>query len=249
MSKFLKEKEWLTLEDAAKRLTVSLGEAVTKNDIFQLAIKDKLQISYLLSGQVDLLVKDEDALYGWAYNQDVIKDRALTIKLSGAIIEVLSEIVLGVTKLDDNLFDSVEQGYWWSVVDGCQEYRPISIYGLDPYDEYFADLVDNIPLKLRWLVIQTEQLLEFEQSLADEHSLQKNTRKPSVDDLRKGELKRLIDEDGLENIRNLGRLAVWNTLADRSPEYFDISKKINDTIKAFFTKNALISFPKGRRTN
>lgn len=45
MSKLLKLKQWLSIEDAAKRLTISAGEDVTKTDILRLAIDGHLTLS------------------------------------------------------------------------------------------------------------------------------------------------------------------------------------------------------------
>lgn len=45
MSKFLKFKEWLTISDAAKTLTISTGEEVTETDILKFAIDDHLRLS------------------------------------------------------------------------------------------------------------------------------------------------------------------------------------------------------------
>jgi len=164
----LKAKQWITLDDASKRLSESFNEDVTTKDILQLAIENRLNISYFLSGRVALLIKDEDALYGWSYTKSVINDKALRLKISGLIKVVLSEIVLGVTDIDNDLFD--QSGYWWSVIDGENEFRPIWIGREDVHDESFVDIVDNIPLKLRCLVIQTADLLEFERSLLDEQN-------------------------------------------------------------------------------
>ncbi len=45
MSKLFKLKQWLTLEDAAKRLSTTLGEQVTVADILQLALDGRLKLS------------------------------------------------------------------------------------------------------------------------------------------------------------------------------------------------------------
>lgn len=45
MSKLFKLKQWLTLEDAAKRLSTTLGEQVTVADILQLALDGRLRLS------------------------------------------------------------------------------------------------------------------------------------------------------------------------------------------------------------
>lgn len=45
LSKLLKLKQWLSIEDAAKRLTISAGEDVTKTDILRLAIDGHLTLS------------------------------------------------------------------------------------------------------------------------------------------------------------------------------------------------------------
>jgi hypothetical protein len=45
MSKLLKLKEWLTVADAAKSLTISAGEVVTEADIFRLALDGHLTLS------------------------------------------------------------------------------------------------------------------------------------------------------------------------------------------------------------
>lgn len=45
MSKLLKLKKWLTVEDAAKRLSISVGEDVTEADILRLALDGHLTLS------------------------------------------------------------------------------------------------------------------------------------------------------------------------------------------------------------
>ena len=48
MSKLFKLREWITIPDAAKRLTVSLGEAVTEVDVFRLSLDGHLALSVQL---------------------------------------------------------------------------------------------------------------------------------------------------------------------------------------------------------
>ena len=45
MSKLLKLKDWLTLDDAAKQLTIMFGEPVSKADILRLALDGVLILS------------------------------------------------------------------------------------------------------------------------------------------------------------------------------------------------------------
>lgn len=45
MSKLLKLKDWLTLDDAAKHLSIMFGEDVTKADVLRLALDGKLNLS------------------------------------------------------------------------------------------------------------------------------------------------------------------------------------------------------------
>ncbi len=45
MSKPLKLKEWLTVKDTAKRLSISVGEDVTEADILRLALDGHLTLS------------------------------------------------------------------------------------------------------------------------------------------------------------------------------------------------------------
>ena len=45
MEKLYKLKKWLTIDEAAHRLSIELGEDVTKADIFQLASDEQLRIS------------------------------------------------------------------------------------------------------------------------------------------------------------------------------------------------------------
>ena len=241
----LKAKQWLTLDDASKRLSESFDEDVTPKDILQLAIENKLNISYLLSGRVDLLMRDEDALYGWLYTEAVINDKALRIKIDGLIKMVLSEIVLGVTDIDSDLYNS--DGYWWSVIDGDNEFRPIWIGRDDIHDEYFVDKVENIPLKLRWLVIQTVDLLEFERLMLKAQDQKLKLSVPLTLDRRKAELERLIENVGLDNLKPLGRLGVWQKLTEMNPVLFPVRIKADETVKAFYNNNPHISFPKGRK--
>ena len=48
MNKLFKLKKWLTLEDAAKRLSSSLDEEVTAKDILQLSLDEEIQISWYM---------------------------------------------------------------------------------------------------------------------------------------------------------------------------------------------------------
>ena len=48
MSKLLKLKEWLTTDEAAKRLSISAGEEVTEADILRLALDGHLTLSVYL---------------------------------------------------------------------------------------------------------------------------------------------------------------------------------------------------------
>jgi hypothetical protein len=48
VSKLLKQKEWVTLEDAAKYLSFTLEEEVTKEDILRFAINKRFKLSVLL---------------------------------------------------------------------------------------------------------------------------------------------------------------------------------------------------------
>ena len=45
MSKLLKLKEWLSVEDAARHLSIMFGEQVTEADILQLALDGRLTLS------------------------------------------------------------------------------------------------------------------------------------------------------------------------------------------------------------
>lgn len=48
MSKLFKLKEWLTVPDAAKHLTVVFGEEVTEVDVLQLALEGHLKLSIFI---------------------------------------------------------------------------------------------------------------------------------------------------------------------------------------------------------
>lgn len=45
MKKIYKLKKWLSIEEAAKRLSIELGEEVTESDVLQLAVDEQLRIS------------------------------------------------------------------------------------------------------------------------------------------------------------------------------------------------------------
>lgn len=49
MDKLLKAKKWLTLEDAARRLSISFDEKITESDIVQLCAEKRLSISVCLT--------------------------------------------------------------------------------------------------------------------------------------------------------------------------------------------------------
>lgn len=55
MSKLFKLKKWVTMEEAAKRLTSSLLEEVTEADILRLALDDRIQLSLMLHNGVPCL--------------------------------------------------------------------------------------------------------------------------------------------------------------------------------------------------
>lgn len=52
MSKLFKIKEWITVPDAAKNLSVTLGEEVTEIDVLHLALEGKLSLSVRVSSQI-----------------------------------------------------------------------------------------------------------------------------------------------------------------------------------------------------
>jgi hypothetical protein len=246
MSKLLKAKQWLTLEDAAKRLSISFDEDVTQKEVLQLTIEGKLALSYLLVGHAHLLVKDENALYGWRYTKKVINDKVLTVNNNGLLRNVLSQVVLGVTDLDSDQVAS-DIYYWWSVVDEGEEYRPIFIGREDVNDEYFADKVSNIPLKLRWLVIQTKHLIEFEQSLLDEQDKQAKPIQQKIQSQREQVLTQLIKQFSQDKLVILGRLGVWQELTKIDKSLFPPRDNANEALpKAFFRLQRLISFKSGR---
>ena len=45
MSKLFKLREWLTIPEAAKRMSISFGEEVTEADVFRLALDGHLRLS------------------------------------------------------------------------------------------------------------------------------------------------------------------------------------------------------------
>jgi len=56
--RLLRRKKWYTLDDAARRLTVELGEPATVRDVLQLALDGEIRICVILHGQAAKTITD-----------------------------------------------------------------------------------------------------------------------------------------------------------------------------------------------
>lgn len=175
MDNLFKLKGWFSLDDASKYFREVLNTGLTSQDIFQFGVEGKIHLSYLLEGSAELLVRDQTSMYGWSYQGDRVEGAVFKLNIQGMVKDKLSEVVLGITSSDKNLID--DDNIWWSVFRENEEYRLVSIGLEDPNDPYLADKVPNLPLKTKWIVIDSPDFWSFVDD-AKAANIQKNPELP-----------------------------------------------------------------------
>ena len=247
----IKNKDWLTMDDASRQLASLYQEDVCAKDVLQLVVENKLQISYYLPPFTDLLTKDEDTMYGWSNTPIRKNEQVFTLKVDGVVQSAILRVVFEQVDIDTDLIES--EGCWWSVFDEQGiEYRPIdNKWREEEGEECFADKVENVPFLYKWLVIERRCLLDFiHENL---NSKQKTpdgdnyTFKITIQQQREQLLAELINQREQADLITLGRLGVWKELTKMNSELFPFRDNSGDsTLKKFFDNQKLITFKRGR---
>ncbi len=110
MSKLFKLKQWLTLEDAAKHLSIALGETVREQDVLRLALDGHLRLSiHLVNGAyarpcIPISLDEVE----WDEVASLDGQRAISIPKGGRIwsdAHGTFQVLKAITELEDAIWD------------------------------------------------------------------------------------------------------------------------------------------------
>lgn len=238
MSKLLKLKKWLTIPEAAERLSTILEDKVAEADVLQLGLNNHLKLSVLFVDSPFSILKDQHFLPGI----DPYDDR-----LVGADFSVLDHIVdlcadknstrecifREYLRLIDgpwpeviswrgivvNSDDGFPYGGWLPCGSGPIPFILVEESERGEYWNHIRseryDRMTTLP-ETAMFIVRTRALLEFEQRLADQED--EEEQKPVEDaDKKMAALFDSVRVDDLERLFPTGNWKAWTNNAKRYP--------------------------------
>lgn len=234
MSKLLKLKKWLTVPEAAERLSTILEDKATEADVFRLALDGHLVLSLLfVEPPWGMLYEDDDPF------EVAILDEIVDVHISSrhtrqfVMRELLrmtgrpcdgDDVSRAVVYSKDSfpgaggLYILIEEAaygsYLMSENTGMAAYR-WGEHALITSDQRAFDIMTELPSKCMF-VIRTEALRDFEQRLADQEE-QAEQEPVEEADKKMAAMFDPVRVDELERLFPTGKWGAWTNNAKRYP--------------------------------
>ena len=206
MSKLLKIKKWISLNDAAQRLSLTLLEEVSYKDVLQACLDSDLQLSCLMRKGAGRQVYCKGDGLGVSFGQIQSLDGVFPLILNGRLRSRILDYIL-----DESVCYGLGMFSGWSVLnddgDEIKIFELCENKQIDDPGNYIPKLY--LP-ELERFVIRPRDLFEFEKLLQDETNEVVSQQAPTQDSTR---------INPREYLKTIGAMAIIANMATREKSF------------------------------